>query len=176
MKKKTPRSIPELSAGLASFLEELQAQTDRGAALLGPSLLEDLLGALLRSALINDSDCVENLLGRSRPVESFSARIDLVYCIGLIGRKVFDDLNQIRLIRNEFAHEPAQLDFNEQSIAARCNNLTALPWDQFSRPLQPRERFNLTVLQLANLLMLKGLNTSHLPPGKDLGMRTLFKI
>ncbi|MBE7556685.1 MAG: hypothetical protein HS126_37015 [Anaerolineales bacterium] len=104
------------------IIEELESQTDRGAAIIGASLLDRRLEEAIRVHLL-DNKVTEKLFDASQALGSFSAKIDLAYSLGLYGEKSYHDLNLIRKIRNEFAHFDTPLNFDSQSVASRCAEL-----------------------------------------------------
>lgn len=104
------------------FLAELTSQTDRGAALVAAAFLDDSLAAMLRASFVAEPTQVEKLLGPDRPISTFSARINLAYCMAKITKDVRDDLNKIREIRNTFAHHHQPLTFESQPIRDQCRD------------------------------------------------------
>lgn len=105
------------------FRKSLTSESDRGCALMAAAFLDTELDALLRKSLVENTGVAENLLGQSRPISTFSSRIDLVYMLGLIDPVTHRDLHLIRKIRNDFGHVYAPLSFDDKSIAARCREL-----------------------------------------------------
>ena len=79
------------------------------------------------SFMVDDAKKVNELLGSEdgseAPLSSLSARIKTAYCLGLITKKEFDDLNLIRRIRNRFAHRLHGYSFENQEIIDWCNSL-----------------------------------------------------
>lgn len=112
------------SADVKNFRDMLDAETDRGCALLAAAYLDSQLDELIRSVLVDDPSAVEDLLGQSRPLASFSARIDLAYLLGIISKTVRRDLHLIRKIRNEFGHKAIKLSFDQPAFDARCRQLS----------------------------------------------------
>src|SRR5207249_11487035 len=96
-------------------------------------------------------------------------RAQLAYCLGLLGREMYEDLNTIREIRNQFAHEHRSLSFNDQSIKGRCQKIKAWLKLQLSPELgvTGRDRFIVGVAHLAAELILRGLSLQHARPGAD---------
>lgn len=107
----------------SGFLKEFQAETDRGAALVGAALLDKQLHDLLRSHLLDKKESLELLEGGSAPLGTFSARIKASYCLGLITDLEHRELQLIRKVRNEFAHQTHGLTFQNEKIASLCGNL-----------------------------------------------------
>ena len=114
------------SKDMRGFLEELGHETDRAAAILGAALLDELIYQLICAFLIDDAEEVQNLTDTERPLGAFGARIRAAYCMGLITKEIFKDLNVIKLIRNLFAHRLHGLSFSEESIANECAKLKCL--------------------------------------------------
>jgi DNA-binding MltR family transcriptional regulator len=106
---------------------ELRKQTDRGAAMIGSAYVEDALQKILLASFHDKSPTVVPILfeGPNGPLSSFSAKIRIAYAFGLIGEHTQGDLDQIRDIRNRFAHEfLSELRFaTDQSIGDKCRSL-----------------------------------------------------
>ena len=99
------------------------AGSDRACAVLGGAVLDDRLKTLLVGYLIPPLvDKEDRLLGRSAPVESFSARIELAYRLALISEKVRRALDWTRDIRNEAAHSQ-EFSFESDQIRDRVRNM-----------------------------------------------------
>lgn len=105
------------------FLKEFQDETDRGAALVGAALLDKQLLDLLKSHLLKNKESTELLEGGTAPLGTFSARIKANYCLGLITDLEYRELQLIRKIRNEFAHQAHGLSFENERIASLCAQL-----------------------------------------------------
>jgi DNA-binding MltR family transcriptional regulator len=108
------------------FVEELEAQTDRGVAIVAAAYLDAELEKALRSYFApNVSSKYQQALfdGAGAAAGTFSARIRLTHAIGLIGSDSEHDLHLIRSIRNDFAHSLAVKSFAEPSISAKCMKL-----------------------------------------------------
>ncbi|HKP48125.1 MAG TPA: MltR family transcriptional regulator [Pyrinomonadaceae bacterium] len=120
------------------FRQSLNAETDRGCALMAAAYLDAELEKLLRKYLV-DNDSVQNeILRQSGPLGPFSTRIDMAYLLGLIGPKARRDLHLIRKIRNQFGHRATPLDFDEAALASRCSKLYH---DVFENTVSPRRKF-----------------------------------
>lgn len=113
---------PEDLEYFSKFLKEFQAETDRGAALVGAALLDEQLLELLKSHLLKKKQSKELLEGGTAPLGTFSARIKASYCLGLITDLEHKQLQLIRKVRNEFAHHVHGLSFGDDAITALCNN------------------------------------------------------
>src|ERR1051325_129004 len=165
MGKRTFQTIPNLTDDVSRLVDDLERESDRGAALVGAAFLDDVLDVLLRAAFINEPDVVGKLMGMGRPLESFGSRAHLSYCMGLLGADVYADINLIREIRNDFAHRgPTSFDMPE--IGAKCLRLRILCTVGVDESCGPRERFIATVVMLANHLLLEAARRKHAPPAK----------
>jgi hypothetical protein len=109
-----------LPPSLVEFQNALREESDRGCALIVAAYLDAELEALLRAKLVPDKKIAEELLGQSRPLATFSARIDLAYLVGLIPNNAHRELHLIRRIRNDFGHSPVATTFATKAIASRC--------------------------------------------------------
>ena len=116
---------------MVKLTAELEKESDRGMALLAASYLEFLLGSLvITKMLVEPSEAQKMLLeGPNAPLATFSSRIDMAYCLGLLNHDQKRDLNLIRKIRNVFAHEFMRVSFDTPQIASRCNELKSAQVD-----------------------------------------------
>jgi hypothetical protein len=187
---------------LNAFSGPFCAESDRACAVLGAALLDARLESLYNRRLRSFK---EELLSSNGPLAAFSARIRVARALAWISEDVRFDLDQIRSIRNEFAHNADhQLSFADQSIADRCRTLrvaqvligahehaASTPHHNFSAELiraigavlqPPRQRYEVTVEMLAQHLDdLSGESSEYNGPNlRDelwtLGSRVDFKI
>jgi hypothetical protein len=86
------------------FRKTLDAETDRGVALVCADYLDGVLERLLLKTLVEDSKLTAKLFGPSDDLGTFSTRIDLSFLMGLLGPKTHRGLHLVRKIRNSFAH------------------------------------------------------------------------
>ena len=121
-------SLKKLSARTAEYKtigdhpalnQELVNGSDRVAVLLGATIVDTHLERLLSKFFLNSAKETKELLSSSNasaPLSSFSARTKIAYCLGLIEKIEFEDLNRIREIRNTFAHNLFECDFDTTSV------------------------------------------------------------
>lgn len=107
----------------SAFLNEFQAETDRGAAMVGAALLDQKLGETLRSFFVAGKGATELLDGGSAVLGTFSARIKLAHALGLIDDFEQSECNLIRKIRNEFAHGIHGVGYADARITRMCEGL-----------------------------------------------------
>lgn len=107
------------------LLTTLTKGSDRDAAILGGSILEELLNRLLRKKLVQSPIFKEAIENSNGSLSTFSNKIQLSYLMGLISKKMYDNLTVIRKIRNEFAHEIVGSSFENEQIKSKVEkNLT----------------------------------------------------
>ena len=164
------RPIPDFD--LTAFSGPFRAESDRACAVLGAALLDARLESLYDRRLRTSKN---ELLSGNGALSTYSARIRVAHALNWITEDVAFDLNQIRTIRNEFAHNADhELSFGNQSIADKCRTLlvaqvlidaneyaASIPHRNFSVDViramgavfhSPRQRFEVTVEMLAQHL------------------------
>ena len=105
------------------MVKNYHEESDRAAAVLAGSFIEEFLRLFLREQLLDDP-LVDEMLEGYGPLATFSARIDILYAMGNIDKAIRSDLNFIRKIRNHFAHHPEQTTFDESPVRDFCSNLS----------------------------------------------------
>lgn len=101
---------------LTEFLTLFSKENDRGTALLAGSIVDDLLGEILMTFLIDNKISEELLNEPNSPLNSFYSKTKLSFALGLIDQEEYDEINLIRNIRNEFAHQWKHLTFDDNSV------------------------------------------------------------
>ncbi len=157
----------ELEALKTKFKDLLKGESDRGLALVGHAYLDDALDEFLHAYFLDDPEVVRQLLRQGGPIGSFKTRCDLAYALGLLGPDMFSDLDQIREIRNEFAHRYSSLDFSTSPAFDRCQNLKIPNLNDPEKKWAPRDRFIMAVSLLASHFLSQMKKTPHREVGKD---------
>jgi mannitol operon repressor len=104
------------------YLDELNKESPRGKVLISTGYLEQMLEDILSSFMMQ-SKIVDDLFeGGNAPLGIFSARAKLAYSLGLISEAEFQDIDIIRRIRNDFAHD-MKASFSNDSVKSRCSQL-----------------------------------------------------
>ena len=104
------------------FLDKLREESPRGMVLISCGFLEEQLRQVLLSFFAENKQHAGLVDGGSAPIGTFSARIATCHALTLINDDERHDLDQLRKIRNEFAHS-MQASFDLQNIKDRCSNL-----------------------------------------------------
>jgi hypothetical protein len=103
------------------WVELTTERNDRGAALIGATLVESVLRRTIRKQLVSLNETEnDSLFGRDAPLSSFSDLIRIGYALGLFDQRIRRDLDRLREIRNAFAHALFPLDFNTPEISHAC--------------------------------------------------------
>lgn len=125
---------------MMTLVEEINDQSDRGAAIVGAAWLEESMSAALESYLHSHPKSWERLFGGNGPLGTFSAKIDLSRLLGLITDVIWSDLHILRDIRNQFAHQvvhkadQSRLSFNTPHIRDKCLALQCVKHEQVAEP------------------------------------------
>lgn len=120
-KKLTPHTLYELDEAVYEF----QQERDRACAILGAAQLDYLLALCLKGSLPNGEKVAEELIFTANaPLGQFSARILAAFGMSIIDADTRDEIDQIRQIRNRFAHRLDLHNFEaSDEVVSRCNNL-----------------------------------------------------
>ena len=140
-----PENLVEIE--VLEFRRELTNETDRGAALFAAAHLDERLGAVLSAFLVADEAVAKPFFSGTGALATFSARIDMVYLVGLVPASVRRELHLVRKIRNDFAHSAKALHFNDATIASKCQ---ALGLASFAD--EPRSQFIQATMSLAGII------------------------
>jgi hypothetical protein len=118
--------------------QELLRVSDRARAVLLGAEIDRYLRQMLETYFLPKAPRSGRLLEGSGPVGTFTARIEVAYRLGLLRPEWHHDLQIISQIRNEFAHGPAGMTLNKQSVSDLCANLICgEKWIEHGRKLDP---------------------------------------
>lgn len=118
-------------------------EDDRGMILSVAAFAEECLGQLLLTYLLGGKNAEDLVEGFNAPLGTLSARIKGAYAVGLLSVQQFEDLERIRKIRNEFAHNWAGCTFASPKIASLIGQLNPSRIDS-SVNSKPRDMLYLT--------------------------------
>ncbi len=129
--------------------------SERSIAIVGAAYLEMVLDHILLAFLPEDEKEVLKLMDYNGPLGNFSGKINMCYCLGLIDKVIKDDLNNIRKIRNKFAHDMV-VSFTDEPIQSWCR---ALKWHTVSlTPFIPKDATNRDLFQVGVHQLISHLN------------------
>jgi hypothetical protein len=101
-------------------VKDLDAMSDRAAAIVVATLVELRLSLAIRSKLRQDEPLVDRMFRPSGPLGSFGSKIDLAFLMDLVGKEAHRDLSILKAIRNDFAHQLVAMEFTSDKIASQC--------------------------------------------------------
>lgn len=139
---------PEIKE-LGRFLKEFNRESDRGAALIAASLLDQRLKEILEGFLLEDKECSALFSLPNAPLSTFSAKASMAYSLCLIQKNEFEEITLIRRIRNEFGHKWKDVDFKNEKVVSYCNKLPWLGPSEHEKQATTRSRFNFSVAILS---------------------------
>lgn len=146
-------SEPEVRQ-LADFLSAFNRESDRGAALVAASMLDDRLQDILLNFFLDARTSNDLLSGFNAPLGTFAARAAAARALGLIQANEFDEITLFRRIRNVFGHGWGSLSFSADPIRALAMKL---PWcgprELEGQSGDARSRFNFAIAALLLDLM-----------------------
>ena len=119
---KERNQVTAQGADFDAFLVEFQSETDRAAAILAAAYVDDLLCKLLLASFVDNSETSTSLVKNEHPLGTFSSRISTSYAFGLITEDEHYDLDQLRVIRNRFAHKLIGLSFKTKLYGLSLTN------------------------------------------------------
>ncbi len=91
--------------------------------------------------------------GGTAPLGTFSSRIKAAFALGLIDGRERSECDLIRKVRNEFAHQPHGIAFDNDKITVLCDRLQSdLPGGREAHVGKPRSVFiNAVILTVMRL-------------------------
>ena len=107
-----------------ALFELFKGETDRGAAVLAGSFVENYLGAFLQDRLV-DRTMAKKMFALGGSLSTFEQRIDFAQGFGYLPKMVCRELHLIRKLRNHFAHHPRSATFAEAPASDWANALSA---------------------------------------------------
>ena len=131
----------------APFLDDLNRESERGAVLISVSYLERQLKEIVLAFLCEGEASARLLEGFNAPLGTLAARAAAAAALGLISGREYRELETIRKIRNQFAHDH-RTSFSGQGIVGRCQNLTFSAKDYGDVVVDSRDQFTTATLAL----------------------------
>jgi DNA-binding MltR family transcriptional regulator len=181
MMRQTIPAPPAIATGPPDLFElirsmHLHDESDRGFALTAAAWIDDAIEEVIRSRFVENKKAADELLTGDAPLATLSARIKLLYCMGIITEEVRKDLNIIRAIRNLFAHERGRVTFDTREIKDRCRSFSLSPEIEGITLMdkeRPRTIFNAVAMHLIQYFM--RLAEQPKRPKCDNGIKAYFK-
>ena len=112
---------------IGKIFDEIEAQNDRATIIVGVSFVEHFLDEALVTRLRKLADKErETVFSASGIFPTLSRKILGAYALGLIGPKTRRELDLLRSIRNEAAHNVNPVTFDTSQIKSRVKELTLI--------------------------------------------------
>lgn len=81
----------------------LRGESDRGAVLVAVAILDNVFADRLEQVFKHGNSIArERLMGRT--LNSFSSKVDLAFCLGIIPPQMYQDIQLLNKLRNKCAH------------------------------------------------------------------------
>lgn len=179
MTKPKTLSVESLTGDSRSLYDGLQDERDIACVLISTSYLDNCMASLLGRYFAKTSVSGKLLDPRRGLLGAYSARADLCYCLGLVAKEVYQNLQAIAQIRNQFAHSHLSVTFDDPEVRQWCLDLISPPFfpcpvdDDGSDPdvpdlcRDPRGKFTVVVSLTVQRLILTAMDTTHCPSKDD---------
>jgi DNA-binding MltR family transcriptional regulator len=118
----TIRSLTELDDESAALYDAVNDQRDIACVLISTSYIDQFLRSILGKYFI-DGETSKSLLKYTGMVGDLHSRAQLAYCLGLIPKGLFQNLERLGNIRNAFAHDHLEKTFGDDEIVRLCGQL-----------------------------------------------------
>lgn len=109
------------------FFGNLDKESDRGCVLVAAAILDKYIETLLRAEFSQDATVVKRVINPlfkgQGPLTSFWSKTQLAYSLDLIPEWMYEDLERIRELRNEFAHRYKAADFEDPAVVRLTEKL-----------------------------------------------------
>ncbi|SFZ81332.1 hypothetical protein SAMN02983003_0441 [Devosia enhydra] len=109
-------------ADFGKFLDEINAESPRGAALVAGAMLDSLMHKIVSAYLIEGEATEKLLTGFNAPLATSDARAAIAQTMGLISDKEWKEARRIAKVRNIFAHG-VHVTFTDQKVSDLCRQL-----------------------------------------------------
>lgn len=156
LREASRRSTLDLDA--AAFIKALSGESDRGAIILGATMIDDRLWHRLNEIASSSKDLASGF--HRRMDRSFASRVELAQELGMIAPGTADMIEVIREMRNACAHGREKLVFRSPLILEAINLLLA-PSSTSLRSCTPALRRDVFVVVCAYLAMAVSGRTSR---------------
>lgn len=125
--KPTSLAVEKVLTNMSEKIATLGRATDAATVLVAAETLSQELAGLLESKMPNlTSKSKKKLFRGYGPVATFSARTEMAYVFGFIDKELFDDINILRGIRNDFAHATTSIHLESPEIVDQVRKWTGL--------------------------------------------------
>ncbi|HLZ02521.1 MAG TPA: DUF4145 domain-containing protein [Bradyrhizobium sp.] len=145
--------FPYTREQMQAVVDEIEKQTDRGAAMIAASVIDGILEHLIIARLVDlSSNRKKALFCQSNgPLSTLSSKIELGFALGLFNEERRESLHLIREVRNAFAHRMDPISFEDPDISAMVETRVTPKVKAYST-MSPRTKFLFTFNIMAPFL------------------------
>jgi len=120
--------IETATKNLIEGIRHSNRMTHAGVVIAAAAILDNQLELALKKGMKPLSKEMYNRLFDSSfgPLSSFANKILMAFAFGILTKEIYDELEKIRHIRNEFAHSSKVLNFESKEIAPKFSTLKKL--------------------------------------------------
>ena len=173
MAKRPVLPAETLSADTQALYDVVNNEPDFSVVVVSCAYVDACLGSILEKRLLQNSASERLLDVRSGALGSFSARADICYALGLVPKRLYQDLQVLTEVRNHVAHHHVMLNFASPAVAKACQSLkyaeTLERWDRDDGELMfkpgqlddTRTRFVMSVVLMSQRLLTIALGVKH---------------
>ncbi len=159
MVKRKVIEIDSLSQDMQAVYDVLNKESSLAAVLIGVNFLDQCLGSLLSHHFIKGSTSEALLDPNNGILGTFGSRMKLSYCLGIISKNDYNELQIMAETRNIFAHSHATVNFKTPAIVDLCDRLSYLEKLKLAKSnYGPRSKFDITVALMAQRLVVLALS------------------
>jgi len=134
------------------IVKQFHSESDRAAAILACSYVEQSLKEFIQLFIIEKPEIAADKLLNHISVSSFRAQIDFARACDWITEDIKKDLHTIRIIRNEFAHNPDLNNFSQIPNIRKFQDFSQIYYSDDLR-LQYLTTATMTVGQMWNKIL-----------------------
>ena len=103
---------------------ELRGESERSAVILAAANFEDWLRETIMMKFVTLSKGLrKRIFENYGPLSTFTAKIDIAFALEIYDERTRKSLHIIRKIRNEFAHSPKAIKFDNAKLSRMCRRL-----------------------------------------------------
>lgn len=126
------------------FMTQFNKESDRAAVIVGATIIETSLEVALKYFLVRLEKVKNDPLfdGPNAPLSSFNAKIEMAFRSAIISDRLRKALHIIRKIRNRFAHDILDCDFNNTQVISLVQELEKTVFAQMKRSVDEKKVFS----------------------------------
>ncbi len=155
LKRSNRNRDADLSTADSEFQQFLVNSDERAGVIVGSVMLEQRLSEYLHKIAVQDSKLISTVLdrGNGEPLlGSFASKIRILEFFGKLSGDEVHDLDVIRDIRNDFAHNIRLCSFSDPEVVAHVSKLI-IGWNAVkNRNTPPRIVFNVEIYSLYTMI------------------------